>query len=358
MIKQGTNENLYFTETDHLGSIISLLDESGTYVEKYLYDPWGRRRNPVTWSYDSIPAPTLIDRGFTGHEHLDEFGLINMNGRMYDPYIGRFLSVDPIIQFPGNSQSFNGYGYCLNNPLSYSDPSGMLVAPPDLDVGAIDQYFSLMTDINWGMNISVGGGHSYSYDREKKWYFDENGKAIDWETYINEIAEHAPEIAAQLKKEREQTSGIKWNNPYFLFTGKRVLGKRRVEGTLTLYNKTQYGIYKTIHIWSAGSGNISKWPIPQGNWFVSHWRERYERGFTNWGVGFSFDITPDPWFHRGSFRIHSDGPPINSTGGCIGLTGDRWELELFQRLTREILDTQENILLEVDYGLPIIQIYP
>jgi RHS repeat-associated protein len=126
MIKQGTTENLYFTETDNLGSIISLLDESGTYVEKYLYDPWGRRRNPETWSYDSIPTPTLIDRGFTGQEHLDEFGLINMNGRMYDPYIGRFLSVDPIIQFPGNSQSFNGYGYCLNNPLIYTDPSGFL----------------------------------------------------------------------------------------------------------------------------------------------------------------------------------------------------------------------------------------
>ncbi len=131
-----------------------------------------------------------------------------MNGRMYDPYIGRFLSVDPIIQFPGNSQSFNGYGYCLNNPLSYSDPSGMLVAPPDLDVGAIDQYFSLMTDINWGMNISVGGGggsrgeSGYHYDKEKKWYFDANGNPVDWVTYNNEIAPHASEIAAILKNDQ------------------------------------------------------------------------------------------------------------------------------------------------------------
>ncbi len=170
MIKQGTTENLYFTETDNLGSIISLLDESGTYTEKYLYDPWGRRRNPETWSYDSIPTPALIDRGFTGQEHLDEFGLINMNGRMYDPYIGRFLSVDPIIQFPGNSQSFNGYGYCLNNPLKYTDPSGMLFAGTEYNqsINAFDQYFGYMTDVNGGMNMAggVGDGGGYDYPGE------------------------------------------------------------------------------------------------------------------------------------------------------------------------------------------------
>jgi hypothetical protein len=43
---------------------------------------------------------------------------------MYDPILGRFLGVDPIIQLPDNSQSFNGYNYCLNNPLKYTDPSG------------------------------------------------------------------------------------------------------------------------------------------------------------------------------------------------------------------------------------------
>ncbi|TAL65181.1 MAG: RHS repeat-associated core domain-containing protein [Bacteroidetes bacterium] len=124
--KQNSTETLYYTETDHLDSIIGLVTPEGSYAEKFSYDAWGRRRNPVDWTYDSIPTPTLIDRGFTGHEHLDKFDLINMNGRMYDPYIGRFLGVDPFIQFPGNSQSFNGYGYCLNNPLKYVDPSGYL----------------------------------------------------------------------------------------------------------------------------------------------------------------------------------------------------------------------------------------
>jgi len=47
-----------------------------------------------------------------------------MNGRVYDPWLGRFLSPDPFVQSPGNSQSYNRYSYCLNNPLKYIDPSG------------------------------------------------------------------------------------------------------------------------------------------------------------------------------------------------------------------------------------------
>ncbi|MDR1526181.1 MAG: RHS repeat-associated core domain-containing protein [Dysgonamonadaceae bacterium] len=66
----------------------------------------------------------IFHRGYTGHEHLPEFGLINMNGRMYDPLLGRFLSPDPFVQMPDFSQSYNRYSYCLNNPFKFSDPSG------------------------------------------------------------------------------------------------------------------------------------------------------------------------------------------------------------------------------------------
>ena len=63
-------------------------------------------------------------RGFTGHEMLDALGLINMNGRVYDPLIGRFLSADPIIQTIQLSQALNPYSYVMNNPLALIDPSG------------------------------------------------------------------------------------------------------------------------------------------------------------------------------------------------------------------------------------------
>ena len=72
---------------------------------------------------DCTDAP-LFDRGFTGHEHLYDFGLINMNGRVYDPLMSSFLSPDNFIQCPDNPQNFNRYAYCLNNPLRYTDPSG------------------------------------------------------------------------------------------------------------------------------------------------------------------------------------------------------------------------------------------
>ena len=81
------------------------------------FGPWGNARNAAN--------PLNADqRGFTGHEHFAELGLIHMNGRLYDPVLGRFLQADPIIQAPHNAQSHNRYSYVLNNPLSFTDPSG------------------------------------------------------------------------------------------------------------------------------------------------------------------------------------------------------------------------------------------
>jgi RHS repeat-associated protein len=52
------------------------------------------------------------------------FGLINMNGRVYDPMTSSFLSVDNYVQDPSSTQNFNRYAYCMNNPLKYTDPDG------------------------------------------------------------------------------------------------------------------------------------------------------------------------------------------------------------------------------------------
>ena len=73
--------------------------------------------------YCVVQTGLLTDRGFTGHEHINLFDLKNMDGRVYDPVIGRFLSADPIIQDIENLQSFNRYAYCISNLLSLFDPS-------------------------------------------------------------------------------------------------------------------------------------------------------------------------------------------------------------------------------------------
>jgi len=124
-----TGVKTYCIETDHLGSITGLYNQNGTKVFSASYDVWGRR----TVGSGSI----TFDRGFTGHEHLDQLGLIDMNGRMYDPLLGRFLSPDPFVQSPSDPQNYNRYSYCLNNPLKYTDPSGDIFGT----------FFGLISDI-------------------------------------------------------------------------------------------------------------------------------------------------------------------------------------------------------------------
>jgi len=107
-----------------LGTITHLKNGSNP-ADEYSFDAWGRRRDKDDWTYTLASEPALFaDRGFTAHEYLADFKLYNMNGRMYDPVVGRFLSPDPYIQAPDFSQNFNRYSYCLNNPLRYNDLSG------------------------------------------------------------------------------------------------------------------------------------------------------------------------------------------------------------------------------------------
>ena len=122
--KVGTGSwTVYNIFRDHLGTITHL--KTGSTITEFSFDAWGRRRNALNWSYDLTGQPALFaDRGFTSHEFLADFNLYNMNGRLYDPVVGRFLSPDPFIQDPSFSQSYNRYSYALNNPLKFTDYSG------------------------------------------------------------------------------------------------------------------------------------------------------------------------------------------------------------------------------------------
>jgi RHS repeat-associated protein len=187
---------------DHLGSIQAVTEittdgvldtnpstlfanDAQSRESAYSYDPWGQRRDvkdwksypwgqsttaPVfTWGWDD-PTTTganqneddLIPRGFTGHEMMDDLGLIHMNGRIYDPRLSRFLSADIAIQLPANLQSYNRYSYCMNNPLGYTDPSGYLLfglLPDDPNLstmGNIIKYAgSAVEGVNGGSHIAI-----------------------------------------------------------------------------------------------------------------------------------------------------------------------------------------------------------
>ena len=147
-VSDATNgTQFYYMATDILGSVIGIVDGSGNEVFAATYDPWGKQtvtRNDLGFR-----------RGFTGHEMLPHYDLINMNGRLYDPYLARFLSPDNYVQLPDFSQSFNRYSYCLNNPLKYTDPSGELFGIDDMVLFslAVNTYINICSSLVSGESL-------------------------------------------------------------------------------------------------------------------------------------------------------------------------------------------------------------
>ncbi|WP_179078018.1 RHS repeat-associated core domain-containing protein [Chryseobacterium sp. RU37D] len=120
-----------FLHKDYIGSILAISDEAGNKLEQRHYDAWGNfthlqiGNGAIITDKNIIDnASLLVERGYTGHEHFAEVGIIHMNGRLYDPLLRRFLNADENIQDPYNTQNYNKYGYVLNNPLMFNDPSG------------------------------------------------------------------------------------------------------------------------------------------------------------------------------------------------------------------------------------------
>lgn len=151
-VATGSGGAVYYIGRDHLGSITHITDNSGNLLHEYSYDPWGCLRNPATqerYAVDEEPV-LFLGRGYCGHEHLQDLGLINMNARLYDPVLGRFLNPDPFVQEPGNSQNFNRYSYCLNNPLKYSDRNGKFFI--ELALVLAGAYIGGAVANDWQMN--------------------------------------------------------------------------------------------------------------------------------------------------------------------------------------------------------------
>ena len=125
-----------FLHKDYIGNILAITDEQGARLELRHFDAWGNLThlqfidakmakgkmnvNAALQAFGGL----LIDRGYTGHEHFMDVGIIHMNGRLYDPLLRRFLNADENIQDATNTQNYNKYGYVMNNPMMYNDPSG------------------------------------------------------------------------------------------------------------------------------------------------------------------------------------------------------------------------------------------
>ncbi len=163
-----------FLHKDYIGSILAISDEAGNKLEQRHFDAWGNfthlqigngaiitDQNAIL----SLSKDLAIDRGYTSHEHFAELGVIHMNGRLYDPLLRRFLSADENIQDPYNTQNYNKYGYVLNNPLMFNDPTGEVIGIDDaliivgiaiLSSAATDYYLNRPVNfINMAQSITM-----------------------------------------------------------------------------------------------------------------------------------------------------------------------------------------------------------
>ena len=120
------------------------------------FDPWGNRMSASDWTSGQSGTDFSFHRGFTGHEHYDRFGIINMNARLYDPVIGRFFSPDPQVHNHFSTQGINRKSYCGNNPVMYSDPDGEFALLLSLAM----TYATIVGGINLGIHISQGDVHN------------------------------------------------------------------------------------------------------------------------------------------------------------------------------------------------------
>nr|WP_315238545.1 polymorphic toxin type 23 domain-containing protein [uncultured Flavobacterium sp.] len=156
-----SQDQILYLHRDYQGSILAITNQAGTVLEKRLFDAWGTIVSVQDGAGNVLNGLTILDRGYTGHEHLQSVGLIHMNGRLYDSKLHRFLQADNYVQDPTNPQNFNRYGYCINNPLKYTDKNGEWFGLDDLVVAAfsfaIGYVSSGLTTGDWGWKSVQSG---------------------------------------------------------------------------------------------------------------------------------------------------------------------------------------------------------
>ena len=161
--RTGTRQGTYYVLTDNIGSVSVVTDGFGNIINRYYYTAWGGRVRTDNGEYDHATyfgdeGGDVTDRGYTCHEHLTPLNLIDMNGRIYDPVLGRFLSPDPYIQAPDFTQNYNRYAYCLNNPFKYTDPSGEWALLDDVIAAVVGGVINLTVNLIQGNVKNVGHG--------------------------------------------------------------------------------------------------------------------------------------------------------------------------------------------------------
>src|SRR5207237_10281370 len=129
LTRNSSGDTLRYMLEDQQGSVSSITSSTGTNIVSENFDAFGNRRDATDWSgppstTDRNTMDGITRQGYTYQTVLGSMGLNHMNGRVQDAITGRFISADPYITEPTNTQNYNRYSYVYNNPMSNVDPSG------------------------------------------------------------------------------------------------------------------------------------------------------------------------------------------------------------------------------------------
>ena len=301
---------------DHLGSSASITDSAGSELVSLAHDPHGERRKP-DWTRRLNPSEIAAlaadygdrtSRGFTGHEHLDRTGLVHMNGRLYDPLLGRFLSPDLIVANPADGQQWNLYSYAMNSPLSYVDPSGLTFCDPAQCV-TYTQY--RLHYPHFGKPAAVA-----QYDRE----YSASAETL-WERYVtyeNNRIRHASRNRTDLPQVRFETD--------LIYEGGTQLGATHTKYALEL---TSDGYPETLErTTKAGHSVTPRDPPPNRDSFWGNSRMFTVEGLqrrtitetvfrnrtgTHWLIGFADYVTVKQGTGSAERTIKTDPAPYGDT---------------------------------------------
>lgn len=251
--------DLNWIHKDRLGSPVAISSSAGALRERLAFDAWGKRRTP-----DGSATPDALDgvvdnKGYTGHEMLDQLDLVHMNGRIYDPLVARFMSGDPHVTDPSDGQNYNRYSYVLNNPMGSNDPTGLDGCFGATTIcGARDPWHGSNTysgfDMGgYGMQVArensptIGRGNAIGYNNKSKGGTMTAAELAKWLLSQGVTEAKSGDLAAQLGASGLATGPLAKSDMVFDYEGKTI---RIIGGTLAqqeLAKKNFELIFKTPH---------------------------------------------------------------------------------------------------------------
>ncbi|MDT0294909.1 toxin TcdB middle/N-terminal domain-containing protein [Mesonia ostreae] len=301
----------YWYHPDHLGSSSYITNRDGNISQHMEYLPFGETL--VEEHLNSYNSPYK----FNAKELDEETGWYYYGARYYNPKWSIWLSVDPLAE-----TTMQPYSAFNNNPVFYTDPTGMIAEPPG-------DYYDKQG--NWLYNDGIDDNKVYEVSQAPGVSSDIEGSGALNVEYVGQV-----------------------ENVKMTFTGEaNSENTKQADGQLNVIQEVSNGKDYTRSSFDAVGGPWGNGSPENGDYSVNTLLDRgpkgwYNKGMTKDGIGFSLNVDPQFKTGRSLLRIHPDGGKYFGTQGCIGLTCGKSGLTNFKGLMQNTLSTQDNIPLNIN----------